>query len=50
MDDIIRLVGPERAVEVFGIRLVGVNAESGKKILFTLAFLTLLWLLYYLGP
>jgi small-conductance mechanosensitive channel len=38
MTDWIRLVGPERAVEIFGIRLVGVNAESAKKLLFTLVF------------
>ncbi len=39
MNDIIRLVGPNRAVELFGIRLVGVNAENAGKLLFTIAFI-----------
>lgn len=39
MDDLIQLVGPERAVEFLGVRLVGFNAENGKKLLFTLAFI-----------
>jgi small-conductance mechanosensitive channel len=34
-----RLIGEERAVEIAGIRLVGVNAENGKKLLITLVFL-----------
>lgn len=49
MDHVIRLVGPERAVELFGIRLVGVNADSAKKVAFTLVFLGLVWLLYRLA-
>ena len=36
MDGVIRLVGPEQAVELFGIRLVGVNADTAKKAYFTL--------------
>jgi small-conductance mechanosensitive channel len=43
--DVVRLVGPERALELFGVRLVGINAENGKKLLFTLVFLTALFLL-----
>ena len=39
MEEMIRLVGPERAVELFGVRLVGLNAENGKKLLFTLVFI-----------
>jgi small-conductance mechanosensitive channel len=30
---------PNDAVEAFGVRLVGVNAENGKKLLFTIAFI-----------
>lgn len=41
MDEWIRLVGPEQAVEFLGVRLVGVNAETGKKLLFTLVFIAL---------
>ena len=45
MDDLIRLVGPNRAVEVFGVVLVGVNAENGKKLLFTVFFIVFVYLL-----
>ncbi len=38
MEEFVRLVGPNRAVEIFGVRLVGVNAENGTKLLLTLAF------------
>lgn len=41
MDEIIRIVGSNRAVELFGIRLVGINAESGAKLLLTLGFVLL---------
>jgi len=45
MEDFIRLVGPNQAVELFGVRLVGVTAENGKKLLLTLALLAVLFLL-----
>ncbi len=45
MEKIITLVGPNRAVEILGVRLVGVNAENGIKLLFTLVFITLVILL-----
>lgn len=32
MDTILRFVGPERAVELFGIRLIGVDAETDAKL------------------
>ena len=32
MDGFFQLVGPQRTVQFFGIRLVGVNAENGKKL------------------
>ena len=35
----IHLVGPERAVEFLGVRLVGLNADNGMKLLFTLVFI-----------
>jgi len=47
MNNVIRLVGPEQAIEVFGIRLVGMNAENGKKLLFTLVFIALTILMGY---
>ncbi len=46
MDEFIRLVGPNRAVELLGIRLVGINAENGTKLLVSIAFLMLVWLLH----
>ncbi len=49
MGDFIRLVGPQQAVEVFGIRLVGVSLDNGKKLAITLIFLALVWLLYRLA-
>lgn len=45
MDTVIRLVGPERAVEFFGIRLVGLNAPNLTKLLFTLAFIAAILIL-----
>jgi small-conductance mechanosensitive channel len=44
MDEWLRLVGPQRAVELFGVRLVGINADNGVKLLFTLAFIVAVWL------
>src|SRR4051794_33741673 len=38
MQGLLQLVGPNRTVEVLGIRLVGVNAETGKKLLLSLVF------------
>lgn len=42
MESYIRLVGPHHAVEVLGVKLVGVNAENGTKLLFTLLFIALM--------
>ncbi len=39
MEDFVRLVGPNGVVEVFGVRLVGVNVENGTKLLLTLVFI-----------
>ena len=45
MENIFRLVGPSRAVEILGVRLVGVNAENGIKLLFTFIFIALIFFL-----
>jgi small-conductance mechanosensitive channel len=37
----IQFFGPNHALQVFGIRLVGVNAETGKKLLLTLILIVL---------
>lgn len=39
------LVGPNGALQIFGVKLVGFTADNGRKLLFTVAFLSLLWLL-----
>lgn len=44
---LIKLVGPNHAVEIFGVKLVGVNAENGVKLLFTLGCIALMILLNY---
>lgn len=36
-----QLVGPHGAVQIFGVKLVGVNAENGRKLLFSLIFIVL---------
>jgi hypothetical protein len=43
--DVFELVGPERAVQVFGVRLVGINAVNGMKLLFTAVLVVLVLLL-----
>jgi small-conductance mechanosensitive channel len=45
MADLVQVVGQSRTLEVLGIRLVGVSAESGKKLLFTIAFIAAVMLL-----
>lgn len=44
-EDIFRLVGPNNAVEFFGVRLVGLNAENGKKLLISISVIFLVILL-----
>jgi small-conductance mechanosensitive channel len=41
----IQLVGPNHALQLFGVKLVGVNAENGKKLLFSLVLIIFLSLL-----
>ena len=43
--DIFKLVGPNKAVSIFNVKLVGFTAENGKKLLLTIVFLLLLWAL-----
>jgi small-conductance mechanosensitive channel len=43
--DWIRLVGPNQTVEIGGVKLVGVNAENGTKLIVTLALIVLVLLL-----
>jgi small-conductance mechanosensitive channel len=41
---LIQFSGPNRSVEIFGIKLLGVNAHNAHKLLFTLIFLLSIWL------
>lgn len=45
MEEIVRLVGPNRAVEFLGIRLVGINVENGVKLLVSLILIVVILLL-----
>jgi small-conductance mechanosensitive channel len=42
----VRLVGPTHVVELFGVKLVGVNAVTAKKLLFSVVFIAII---YFLG-
>lgn len=39
------LIGPNNTVQILGVRLVGVNAENGRKLVITALFLLAVWLL-----
>ena len=45
MDEWIRLVGPNQSVEILGIKLVGVTAETGWKLAFSIVFILVLRLI-----
>ena len=45
MGDILQFVGPSRAVQLFGVKLVGINSANGRKLLFSIAFTAVVWLL-----
>ena len=45
MGGIIQLVGPHHSVQIFGVRLLGVNTENGRKLIFSIVFLLFVWLL-----
>lgn len=43
MQPYFQLVGPEHNVQLFGIRLLGVDAQNGRKLLFTFVFFLLMF-------
>lgn len=47
MNGIVQLVGPHQSLQILGVRLVGVNAENGRKLLFTVVFLCIVWLISF---
>jgi small-conductance mechanosensitive channel len=44
MTDVVQFEGPSRAVRVFGVRLAGMNADNGKKLLFSVILVVALLL------
>jgi small-conductance mechanosensitive channel len=44
MGSILQLAGPKETVVLFGVKLVGVNAENGKKLLFSIVFVIAIYL------
>jgi small-conductance mechanosensitive channel len=45
MADLVQIVGQDRTLEILGIRLIGVSAENGKKLVFSIAFIVVVILL-----
>lgn len=45
MENIVQLVGPHRTVQLFGVQLVGLTAENGKKLLISAIFIAVVYLL-----
>ncbi len=48
MSNLIRLVGENQTVEILGVKLLGVNAENGKKIIFSAIFIAVVLLFGFL--
>jgi small-conductance mechanosensitive channel len=42
---VVQLVGPNQAVQLFGVKLVGVNAVTAKKLLFSVVFVLIVYLI-----
>ncbi len=40
-----QLVGPERNVQLFGVKLLGLNAHNAHKLVFSLGFLAIVWMI-----
>lgn len=45
MSDWIGFAGPERSLHILGVKMLGINAESGSKVLLTIAFAVAVWLI-----
>ena len=45
MTDLIQVVGQDHTLQVLGIRLIGVSAQNGKKLIFSVAFILIVMLL-----
>ncbi|MBD3345173.1 MAG: hypothetical protein GF401_08950 [Chitinivibrionales bacterium] len=44
MSQIFDIIGPNRALSIFGVKLVGFTDANGRKLLLTLGVLVVLWL------
>ena len=44
MNPIFQIIGPEHTVQFSGIKLLGINAENGRKFLFTVIFVVVVLL------
>lgn len=42
VSNVVQIVGPNQVVQLFGVKLLGVSAESGKKLLFSIIFIAFL--------
>ncbi|MBE7182620.1 MAG: mechanosensitive ion channel, partial [Terriglobus roseus] len=40
-----QFVGPSHNLQIYGVKLLGVDAQNGRKLLFSIVFLALLWIL-----
>lgn len=45
MNQVLQFVGPQGAVQLFGVKLVGITGANGKKMLFSIAYILIVWLL-----
>jgi small-conductance mechanosensitive channel len=45
MNELVHFVGPHQSLQIFGVRLVGLNAENGRKLVLTIVFLGIVWLI-----
>jgi small-conductance mechanosensitive channel len=47
VNGLLQVVGPHQTLQILGVRLVGVNAENGRKLLLTVLFLGIVWLISF---
>lgn len=48
MGGVLQIVGPEHALQLFGVKLVGLTAANARKALFTVILITVVWILSWL--
>jgi len=45
MQSVLQFVGPNNALQLFGVQLVGLNSQSAKKLLFSIIWIAIIWLI-----